>query len=66
MFPHIGQSTASLLPQPAHCGKLMIFNRFFRKRAAPARNVYEAIVAAARHPVPYVHWSVADDIDGRF
>jgi cytochrome b pre-mRNA-processing protein 3 len=66
MFPHIGQPTASLLPQPGHCGKLMIFNRFFRKRAVSARNIYEAIVAAARHPVPYAHWDVADDIDGRF
>ncbi len=44
----------------------MIFNRFFRDAAAPERRVYEAIVAAARHPVPYAAWGVADDVDGRF
>lgn len=28
--------------------------------------MYKAIVAAARHPVPYARWGVADDVDGRF
>lgn len=44
----------------------MILKRFFRKSAVPARNIYEAIVAAARHPAPYAHWGVTDDVDGRF
>ncbi len=44
----------------------MIFNRFFRDAAAPERRVYETIVAAARHPVPYAAWGVADNVDGRF
>ncbi len=44
----------------------MILNRFFRKTPARERVVYEAIVAAARHPVPYENWGVADDVDGRF
>lgn len=44
----------------------MILKHFFRDTAAPERSVYAAIVAAARHPLPYVSWGVADDIDGRF
>lgn len=44
----------------------MIFKHFFRDTAAPERRVYEAIVAAARHPVPYADWGVADNLDGRF
>jgi len=44
----------------------MILNRLFRKTPARERVVYEAIVAAARHPVPYENWGVADDLDGRF
>ncbi len=44
----------------------MILKRFFTKSRAPERRVYEAIVAAARHPVPYARWGVADDVDGRF
>lgn len=38
----------------------------FRKPLAPERRVYEAIVAAARHPRPYAAWSVPDTVDGRF
>jgi cytochrome b pre-mRNA-processing protein 3 len=30
------------------------------------RAVYEAIVAAARHPKPYAEWGVPDTLDGRF
>ena len=44
----------------------MILKRFFSKSSAPERTVYEAIVAAARHPVPFARWGVADDVDGRF
>lgn len=40
--------------------------RFFQKEAKPERRLYEAIVAAARHPVPYSAWGVADSVDGRF
>ena len=32
----------------------------------PCRAVYEAIVAAARHPTPYAEWGVPDTVDGRF
>ena len=44
----------------------MILKRFFAPRAVAARTIYEAIVAAARHPIPYARWGIADDIDGRF
>ncbi len=44
----------------------MILKKFFRKPAAPGRIAYEAIVAAARHPLFYAEWGVADTIDGRF
>jgi cytochrome b pre-mRNA-processing protein 3 len=44
----------------------MIVKRFFAPRAVAARTIYEAIVAAARHPIPYARWGVADDVDGRF
>lgn len=44
----------------------MILNRFFRKTPARERVVYEAIVAAARHPTFYADLSVADTVDGRF
>ena len=44
----------------------MIFKRLIRKAPAPERRLYEAIVAAARHPVPYAEWGVADTLDGRF
>lgn len=44
----------------------MILKRFFRETAAAERCVYEAIVAAARHPAPYASWGVADNVDGRF
>ena len=35
-------------------------------RLAAARRLYAAIVAAARHPVPYASWGVPDSLDGRF
>ena len=38
----------------------------FHQPPPPERSVYEAIVAAARHPVFYAYWHVADTIDGRF
>ena len=44
----------------------MIPKRFFRKSPPRERVAYEAIVAAARHPVPFADWGVADDVDGRF
>ena len=44
----------------------MILNRLFRKTGSPERRLYEQIVAAARHPVPYADWGVADSVDGRF
>jgi cytochrome b pre-mRNA-processing protein 3 len=44
----------------------MLLDRFFRKPAAAHRRLYEAIVAAARHPVPYAGWQVPDTVDGRF
>jgi cytochrome b pre-mRNA-processing protein 3 len=44
----------------------MILKRFFQRPLPPERSVYEAIVAAARHPVFYANWDVADTIDGRF
>jgi cytochrome b pre-mRNA-processing protein 3 len=37
-----------------------------RKRHPAARPAYEAIVAAARHPVFYAAWGVPDTVDGRF
>lgn len=45
---------------------MMILKRLFQKQDRAVRPVYEAIVAAARHPVPYTDWGVADTIDGRF
>jgi cytochrome b pre-mRNA-processing protein 3 len=44
----------------------MILSRLFRKQESPARPLYEAIVAAARHPVPYASWQVPDTVQGRF
>lgn len=44
----------------------MILKRFFRQTPAPERSCYEAIVAAARHPVFYADWGVPDTLDGRF
>ena len=44
----------------------MILRHLFQPRALPERKLYEAIVAAARHPVPYASWGVADTLDGRF
>lgn len=44
----------------------MILKKLFRKPAPAARNAYEAIVAAARHPVFYAEWGVPDTVDGRF
>lgn len=44
----------------------MIFNGLLRKRETASERLYGAIVAAARHPVPYADWGVADSLDGRF
>ena len=44
----------------------MILKRLFRRSPAPERSCYEAIVAAARHPLFYARWGVADTLDGRF
>lgn len=44
----------------------MILSRLFRKKESPALPLYEAIVAAARHPVPYASWQVPDTVQGRF
>lgn len=44
----------------------MLPNRLFRKPAPAHRRLYEAIVAAARHSVPYADWQVPDSLDGRF
>ena len=44
----------------------MILKRLLRPRSPPERELYAAIVAAARHRVPYAAWGVADTIDGRF
>jgi cytochrome b pre-mRNA-processing protein 3 len=45
---------------------MMILKRFFQRPLPPERLVYEAIVAAARHPGFYAEWGVADTLDGRF
>lgn len=45
---------------------MMNLKHLFQRSQPPERRVYEAIVAAARHPVPYENWGVADDVDGRF
>ncbi len=60
------QSKRFLFPPGQHIGKPMILKRLFQKPASPARLVYEAIVAAARHPRAYAEWGVADTVDGRF
>ena len=44
----------------------MIQKRLFRRSTTSERSCYEAIVAAARHPVFYADWGVADTLDGRF
>lgn len=44
----------------------MILKRFFQRSSPPARTAYEAIVAAARHPVLYAQCGVEDSLDGRF
>jgi len=44
----------------------MILKRLFRQGPSPERSCYEAIVAAARHPVFYADWGVPDTLDGRF
>ncbi|MBM3519635.1 MAG: ubiquinol-cytochrome C chaperone, partial [Alphaproteobacteria bacterium] len=46
--------------------KSMIFKQLFSKGRISERPVYEAIVAAARHPIPYREWGIPDTIDGRF
>lgn len=45
---------------------MMILKRLFRRPGPAPRMVYEAIVAAARHPMPYAKWGVPDTLDGRF
>jgi cytochrome b pre-mRNA-processing protein 3 len=47
-------------------GTMMILKRLFQRSPTPERRCYEAIVAAARHPVFYADWGVADTLDGRF
>jgi len=54
------------MPQLVVLFKPMILKRLFRAKRIPERPVYEAIVAAARHPLPYENWGVQDTIDGRF
>jgi cytochrome b pre-mRNA-processing protein 3 len=44
----------------------MILKRLFRSKPQSERRCYEAIVAAARHPVFYADWGVPDTLDGRF
>lgn len=44
----------------------MILKRLFRRSSTSERSCYEAIVAAARHPVFYADWGVPDTLDGRF
>lgn len=44
----------------------MRLTRLFRRPLPPERRVYEAIVAAARHPRLYAEWGVPDTVDGRF
>jgi cytochrome b pre-mRNA-processing protein 3 len=44
----------------------MILKRLFRRGPTAERSSYEAIVAAARHPVFYADWGVPDTLDGRF
>lgn len=44
----------------------MILKRLFQRSPTPERRCYEAIVAAARHPIFYAEWGVADTLDGRF
>ena len=44
----------------------MMLDRLFKRRKTAERRLYEAIVAAARHGVPYARWGVADTVDGRF
>ena len=44
----------------------MIFNRLFTRKTDNAQVLYEAIVAAARHPVFYSKWHVPDTVNGRF
>ena len=55
-----------LLPEPGYDGKCMILNRLFKAREKREKRLYEAIVAAARHPRFYENMGVADTIDGRF
>jgi cytochrome b pre-mRNA-processing protein 3 len=44
----------------------MILKRLFQRAPTAQRSSYEAIVAAARHPVFYADWEVPDTLDGRF
>ena len=43
-----------------------MLNKLFMRRRLSERSVYEAIVAAARHPHFYAELGVADSLDGRF
>lgn len=45
---------------------MMILKRIFQRPRPAERSVYEAIVAAARHPVFYADMGVEDSLDGRF
>ena len=44
----------------------MILKRLFQRQPPAERNCYEAIVAAARHPILYAGCGVEDSLDGRF
>jgi cytochrome b pre-mRNA-processing protein 3 len=44
----------------------MILKRILGRKQSQTRPLYEAIVAAARHPMHYEELGVADTVDGRF
>jgi cytochrome b pre-mRNA-processing protein 3 len=54
------------MPQLMVLFKSMILKRLFGSGRVSERPIYEAIVAAARRPLPYVEWGVGDTFDGRF
>jgi cytochrome b pre-mRNA-processing protein 3 len=64
--PRTEKFAATLLPEGASHSKPMVLSHLFRKPAPAHRRLYEAIVAAARHSVPYDAWQVPDSLDGRF
>ena len=44
----------------------MIWNPFLRKKPDRSETLYGAIVAAARQPIFYREWGIADTVEGRF